>query len=227
MNISRILRRRLASLAVCAFVLTCFVAPASAGTITSALPAVGPGLGFVAVPAIVTLTPDNDNVPAAGVGDNNIVVPLKRFDNNGVIDIEFTVAPSNGVTEYVVSEFVDNNTGLPWIGYNMFLGYGVGAAFTPLAGDGLDFDFPTYDTPPTSGAFPAWAPLGEDGLAFFGGLHASGAQQYVVRIDVPNIATVRLSRFTLRQVPVPIPEPGTIALACLALASGLVIGRRR
>jgi hypothetical protein len=70
-----------------------------------------PGLGTVSVPAIVTVNPNNDNVPAAGVGDNNIFVPIKRFDHNGNIDIEFHVAPSQGVTEYSVFESVDNNTG--------------------------------------------------------------------------------------------------------------------
>ena len=51
-------------------------------------------------------------MPLAGVLDNNIFVPIKRFDHNGYIDIEFHVAPSGGVTEYQVFESVDNNTGV-------------------------------------------------------------------------------------------------------------------
>ena len=57
-------------------------------------------------------------------------VPLKRFDFNDYIDIEFLVVPSQGVTEYIVSEFVDNNTGLDWSSYHMQLGFGVGGGFT-------------------------------------------------------------------------------------------------
>jgi len=192
-----------------------------AGTIAVAPAPVasGPGLGTVAVPAIVTASPDNDNVPAAGAPDNNIFVPIKRFDHNGIIDIEFSVAPSNGVTEYQVFESVDNNTGLPWGLYTMQLGFGTGAAFVKSgAGDGLDFDAPTYDFPPTSSAMPIVGTPDEDTLVYSGGVHSSGAESYVFRLDVPNLPTVDFSKFTLRQFPRPVPEPSTIALLGLAIA---------
>src|SRR5258708_6591136 len=71
----------------------------------------GPGLGFGSVAAVITVQANNDNVPNPNFLDNNITVPLKRFDHADYIDIEFTVIPSDGgVTEYQVSEFVDNNT---------------------------------------------------------------------------------------------------------------------
>ncbi|MCI0335204.1 MAG: PEP-CTERM sorting domain-containing protein [Planctomycetes bacterium] len=201
----------------------------SAGTIipVPAPVASGPGLGFVAVPAIITLTPGNDNVPAPMVPDNNIVVPLKRFDFNGYIDLVFTVMPSASVTEYSVTEFVDNNTGLAWIGYNMYLGFGTGAGFVLSApGDGLDFDFPTYDTPPVSGAFPVVGTPDPDTLLFSGGVHGSGAQTYTVRIDVPDLSPIgTLGTFTLRQIPVPIPEPSALVLAGLSVV-GLALYRR-
>jgi hypothetical protein len=199
------------------------VAPAAAGTISSANPASGPGVGLVAVPTILTTTPDNDNEP--GPGANNISVVVKRFDANGFIDIEFNVAPTNGVTEYAVFEAVDNNTGLPWINYTMQLGFGTGAGFTPSpAGDGLDFDAPTFDAFPTSTAFPGVVP-GEDLLTFGGGLHSAGLQTYQFRIDVPNLDG-RASRFTLRQTPVPVPEPATLALAGVAMIGALCVRRR-
>ena len=211
---------------------------ASAGVILSSttIPpgppvASGPGLGFVSVPAIITLSPGNDNVPPSGLPDNNIVVPLKRFDFNDYIDIEFSVLstgpPTFPVTEYQVTEFVDNNTGLPWAGYNMYLGFGTGAGFVLSApGDGLDFDSPTYDTPPSSTAFPPPGTPNEDTLLYSGGIHGSGAQQYTFRIDVPNLVPLGVSTFTLRQIPVPIPEPNTILLLALALV-GVVSHRRR
>ncbi len=151
---------------------------ASAGTIlaTPAPVASGPGLGFASVPVVVTVQPNNDNVPDPQKLDNNITVPLKRFDSLNYIDIEFSVAPSDGVTEYQVSEFVDNNTASPWSSYTMQLGFGTGAAFvlSPL-NDGLDFDFPDYDTPPTAAPFPSVGTPDEDQLVFSGGLHGSGA----------------------------------------------------
>jgi hypothetical protein len=202
------------------------IAPASAGTIVSANPATGPGLGLVAVPNILTTTPDNDN--EVGPGSNNIAIAVKRFDASGYIDIEFNTTDSNGVTEYLIFEAVDNNTGVPWANYTMQLGFGTGAGFQPsIAGDGLDFDFPDFDGgAPTSTAFPGVV-TGADLLTFGGGLHGAGLQTYQVRIDVPNL-TDRLgnSRFTLRQTPVPIPEPATLALAGAAMIGALCVRRR-
>ena len=201
---------------------------ASAGTITGSTGAVGPGLGTVAVPAIITVVANNDDVPAPGVIDNNIFVPIKRFDFTGYIDIEFAVAPSGGVTEYQVFESVDNNTGTNWVGYNMFLGTGVGALFVPSpAGDGLDFDAPLFTTAPVSSVMLPPV-LGEDALLWSGGVHGSGAESYQFRVDVPDgvLPPLGFSGFTLRQVPVFVPEPSTIALVGLVLISMTAIRRR-
>ena len=214
-----------------AFVFAMLCSTASAGTILN-LPAPGvsgPGLGFASVAFTSTLSPNNDNVPVAGVPDNNITVPLKRFDFADYIDIEFSIAPSGGVTEYQVSEFVDNNTGSAWSSYTMQLGTGTGAFFKLSAlGDGLDFDSPTYDLPPTSGAFPIVGAPDEDQLVFSGGAgHGGGAQPYSFRIDVPDLDTgVAFGKFTLRQIPTAVPEPGAIALVGMALL-GLAMNRRK
>jgi hypothetical protein len=189
---------------------------------------VGPGLGTVAVPAIVTVLPNNDDVPAPGVLDNNIFVPIKRFDFNGYIDIEFTVAPSGGTTEYRVFESVDNNTGVDWSGYNMFLGYGVGAAFVPSGpADGLDFDAPLFTLAPVSSALPIVG-LGADVLTFSGGTHGSGAESYQIRVDVPDVTTLPpgFGNFTLRQIPVPVPEPSSLVVVGLAFALAAWCRRR-
>jgi len=195
---------------------------ASAGTITHPLdfppgpaPVVsGPGLGLASAPIVSTLSADNDNQIGGGPTDNNIDVNLKRFDSSDYIDIEFTVAPSQGVTEYRVVEFVDNNTGTPWNSYRLQLGFGTGMFFAPSAGAfGLTFDAPGYDSPPTSSSMGITS-MTPDELVF-SGFHGAGAQQYNFRIDVPNLTGI--GRFTLRQIPVPIPEPGTIGLLAVAL----------
>jgi hypothetical protein len=214
---------------VAAIVVALLSSAASAGVILNVpAPAVsGPGLGFASVAFTSTLSPNNDNVPAAGVPDNNITVPLKRFDFADYIDIEFSVAPSNGVTEYQVSEFVDNNTGGPWSSYLMQLGTGTGNNFQLSAlNDGLDFDSPTYDLPPTSGAFPIVNAPDEDQLVFSGGGgHGNGAQPYAFRIDVPDMG-VEFGHFTLRQIPTAVPEPAAIVLALMSVI-GLASLRRR
>jgi hypothetical protein len=221
---------RAVSFAILLIVATFWTASASAGTIASS-PApvvVGPGLGTVAVPAIVTVQPNNDNVPNPNDLDNNIFVPVKRFDHLGYIDIEFFVAPSDGVTEYKVFESIDNNTGVNWSSYRMELGYGLGAGFKKsLPGDGLDFDNPTYDLPPTSSAMPLVGTPDEDTLVFSGAVQGSGAESYQFRIDVPDVPTADFfSRFTIRQIPQPVPEPSTVVLIGIAL-SGMMAFRSR
>ena len=186
------------------------VASAPAGQINATpLPtASGPGLGFVNIAALVTVVPNNDDSPGA-LPDNNTVVLLKRFNSTGYIDIPFTVTPTAGVTEYQVSEFVDNNTGSNWNVYSMLLGFGTGAGFTQVGGlgDGLDFDTGPpggNTTPPTSTAIPTVTRPNEDSLVFSGGTQGSGAQQYQFRIDVSDLIG-RSGTFTLRQQPVALP----------------------
>jgi len=190
---------------------------ASAGAIAlNPAPAVsGPGLGFASIAAVTTPTPNNDNVPRVGVPDNNIVIPFKRFDFNDYIDIQFTVLPTDGVTEYHVSEFVDNNTGSNWTSYTMLLGFGTGSQFVQSPfNDPLDFDSPDFDAPPSSGSFGLVA-LGTDKLTFFNGTQGGGAQPYQFRIDVPDLQSP--TTFTLRQIPQPVPEPSSVALLMLAI----------
>jgi hypothetical protein len=204
-------------------------ASAFGGTIqaTPAPVASGPGLGFATVATVVTVQADNDNVPSANALDSNTVAPQKRFDFPDYIDIQFTVLPSNGVTEYQVSEFVDNNTGSPWGSYRMQLGFGTGANFVLSAlNDGLDFDFPNYDTPPTSGAFPTVLTPDEDQLVYTGGIHGAGAQSYTFRVDVPNLAGRISPTFTLRQTPIVVPEPTNSAMVGIsAICLGMLYRR--
>lgn len=62
----------------------------------------------------------------------------------------------------------------------------------------------------------------------FSGFHGLAAQQYNVRIDAPDLAPVigGLGQFTLRQFPIPVPEPSAIMLVGLALV-GIGWYRRR
>jgi hypothetical protein len=203
--------------------LVCLPLNARGGQIVSVNSISGPGLGTVNVPLISTVNVNNDNQTGGGPADNNITVPIKRFDNLGYIDIEFNVTGTGGVTEYKVTESVDNDTNVFWGAYTMVLGFGTGGSFAPSpSGDGLDFDAPGYDLLPTSGAFSNVA-TSEDVLVFSGGVHNLALQLYTLRIDVPDDVV----RFTLRQYPTAVPEPSTIALSGLALLGLAAFARRR
>lgn len=208
---------------------------ASAGIITGVTTfgtehGTGPGVGGVTVVTVFPpLNPNNDNqdgtTPAL---DNNINVPIKRFDAFGYIDIEFSVTASGFTSEYLLIESIDNNTGIPWSGYTMQLGFGTGAGFTPsTAGDFLDFDAPLFDPTPTSAAFPVVMAPNEDLLVFSGGTHGPGQQVYRVRIDVPDFVLPGGTpmTFTLRQTPV--PEPGALVFSGLAVLGLVGLARRR
>lgn len=196
---------------------------ARGGEILSVNSISGPGLGTVSVPVISTVNLNNDNQTGGGPSDNNITVPIKRFDNVGHIDIVFNVTSSDGVTEYKVSESVDNDTGIFWSAYTMQLGFGTGDEFDLSdPGVGLDFDAPQYDLLPTSGAFSTVA-TSENTLVFSGGVHNLALQLYTLRIDVPD----NITTFTLRQFPTAVPEPSAIALGGIALLGLAGFARRR
>jgi hypothetical protein len=206
-----------------------FAPAAHAGRIDLSAAAVivsGPGLGNVALPVAITPDPNNDNQPGGPGGDNNITVPIKRFDSNGYIDIVFPTSNTDGVTEYVVFENVDNNTGVDWAMFTVELGFGFNSGFTPsTAGDGLDFDAPGYD--PSSSFFSdafANVQTTEDKLTFSGGLQGAGSENYGFRIDVPD--DLGVEGFTIRQTPVPVPEPSSLLLVALcSLVLGVIFRR--
>jgi hypothetical protein len=202
-------------------VAACLVAPlAQAGTITGVGAVTGTGLGFVAVPVIIT--PDEGSPDDTG----NIGIPIKRFDQTGYIDIEFFVRGSDpsGTTEYLLFESVDNNTGIDWSSYTMELGQGLGAGFAVSDGsNGLTFDAPNYIPTPSSSVFPS-VTTNPTVLHFYDGIQSTGSQTYQVWIDVPD----GIQTFTLRQYPTPVPEPGTLVLAAIAVGGlGLLKLRRR
>ena len=163
------------------------------------------------------------------VGDspNDIFVLQKDYTGIGVVDLVFTTSDSGGTTEYKVTEGVFNNTGVDWTGYHIELGFGTGVGFVPsTTGDGLDFDSPdfnsTIDFNPAPGFFPTVLAL-EDDLIASGGVMANFtyAGNFIFHVDVPD----GISQFTIRQSPIPVPEPS--ATVMLLLGAALTVRRRR
>lgn len=185
------------------------------------------GIASVAGEAVPpAVAPNNDDV--VGDSTNPIYVLQKHYIGIGPVDLVFDVIPSGGTTEYIVIEGVQNDTGLDWDGYHIELGFGTGAGFiksTP--GDGLDFDAPGYnstaDFNPGGFFFPTVTHPTEDDLVASGGIQPDFAYagNFIFHVDVPD----GITQFTIRQSPLPVPEPGS-ALA-LALLSGALVRRRR
>jgi hypothetical protein len=177
------------------------------------------GLNPIAPPA----APNNDNV--VGPSPNVIFVHQKDYNAVGPVDIEFTVVPSGGTTEYRFMEGVQNDTGIPWTDYHIELGFGMGTAFvhSPL-GDGLDFDAPAPDSPFSFNPFTTVI-VGEDDIDAYNGVIAPSTftSPFVFHVDVPD----GITSFTVRQYPtidIVVPEPGGLLLAGMSIV-GLL--RRR
>jgi hypothetical protein len=174
-------------------------------------------------PIPVLADPNNDDV--VGTSPNGLLVTQKDYFAIGPVDFEFTVVPSGGVTEYTIYEGVSNSTGVPWSAYRLELGFGVEASFTPSpSGDGLDFDATDFNSPPdfSGSGFFTTVTESEDVLLASGGVFPVGGfpvPLYRFNIDVPD----GISAFTIRQIPIPVPEPGMMTLVFL---SGLAFIRR-
>lgn len=169
--------------------------------------------------------PNNDNV--VGPSPNTFFVLQKDYTAIGTVDLVFDVIDTGGTTEYAFIEGVSNSSGIDWSGYHIELGFGVGGSFVKsAAGDGLDFDAPFFDSTidfnPGAVFFPGYTAL-EDDLIASGGIfpNLAYAGNFVFHVDVPD----GITQFTLRQSPLPVPEPGTFVLTSVGLL-GLLMRRR-
>jgi hypothetical protein len=187
------------------------------------------GVASVAATTIAPpVAPNNDNV--AGLSPNEAFITQKNYFAIGPVDLTFDVAPSGGTTEYAFKEGVFNGTPLPWTGYHLELGYGFDASYVKSTpGDGLDFDYPDYDSglqfaPSPTFYFPVANNTTEDDIVAGGGTMPIGgfAGYFRFSVDVPDGITT----FTVRQSPIVSPEPGSAALICIAIAAGGIFDRR-
>lgn len=185
------------------------------------------GVASLASTSISPLSaPNNDDT--VGASPNTVFVTQKNYIAIGPVDIVFSVINSGGVSEYLFTEGVFNNTTLNWGSYHIELGFGHDAGFVKsVAGDGLDFDAPDFNSPfnfnPSPGFFPAVSVTEDDVLASGGVMpYLSFAGYFRFTVDVPD----GITEFTVRQSPIAVPEPGSLVLSICGLV-GVAAWRQR
>ena len=157
----------------------------------------GPGLASMSFNNHGTPLLGNDDV--AGASPNWISVNQKDYSSVDYIDMSFVVGDIGIATcEYILTEGVNNGTGIEWTDYHIELGYGTGAGFVlSPPGDGLDFDAPDLNSPYDFGPFVSLT-IGEDTIDAVGGTMPAGAfEVFAFPIDVPS----GIGHFTIRQYP--------------------------
>jgi hypothetical protein len=121
------------------------------GKITEPWAMAGPGLGSVLVgggPA--TGSVNNDNVGPGLHEKDNFVSMDVRFNFLGLIDVQFLVENTDGVSEYKFEVVAQNNTPVDFRSFEFKLGFGIWSFEHDdfiLSGDAdnLDFDWPNKD----------------------------------------------------------------------------------
>lgn len=229
------MRKIFLSFCTAAAIVAAAATPAQAGIITAVSSVSLPGFSTGSLgPVGITPNPNNDG----GTGINALAYQI--FFNAGGLgpaEYQFQVADSGGISEYLVTAMVVNNTGTPWSHYRLELGFGTGNDFVRSSAiDFLDFDTPDRTPAPTSSRFSTLA-HGSDLLQWSGGTVPSiGAMFLTFRLDVPDgLAGLHpggLPRFTLRQQPgtgeVPsVPEPALLTVMGVALLAGAAHRHRR
>jgi hypothetical protein len=190
------------------------------GKITGPSVVAGPGLGSVQILASANGGLNNDNVGGGPHAKDNFVSEDVRFSFVGLIDQEFFVDNTDGVTEYWFEVNVTNNTLVDFQSMQCFLGFGF---WTPQFddfvlspdGDRLDFDWPDKDPTPFSNKFTGVFHE-SDRLTFgVGTITAGGGQgSLFFQVDIPDYdellwpasaQTATGYKFTLRISPSPVP----------------------
>ena len=195
--------------------------------------------------AVTTLSPNNDS--AATAGQNLIAIPSSYagaiFDSAQQHLTLFSVSPSGGTTEYLVTEMLTNHSGTDWSGFSASLGPDVAFARFDLQPSTIvpsSFIGPFLygiSAPAINGV--SAVDLIEANWGTSNQLPFNDPQQNGSPVLVPDGGTVNLAfvikvedndvpatRFTFMQAPIVVPEPAAVILLAIG-AIGAMFARRR
>lgn len=171
-----------------------------------------------------------------GAGDWNPVIPpevsvnattgvtIYKYDlvatSIGPIDVTYSTTNSSATSTPRFFAGIVNSTGVQWSGFRLEVGTDSGSGFAPIPGVVFN-DVRT--TSLSKAKFTNKAPVTFTATTvpwsnFTGSLGLVGnANTYIFRLDIPD-ATPDGYSFTIRQTPIPVPEPATAALLVISLA---------
>lgn len=191
-------------------------ASAQAGTISGGGGSSGGGLGTVNFSAFSVGALNNNDYDGLLADNPNRIGIEKTYAASDIIRIDFALSPTDGVTEFALSELIANATTDNWIGYVIALAIEVdGKLRLANSDDGISFDATGLGV----SAFPD-ADGNQFYLQFAGGTVAPGdIFSLGVSIDIGDTAT----SFALLQAPLAeeripdVPAPGAAVLLPAAL----------
>ncbi len=151
------------------------------------------------------------------------------------VPIAFNQTDANAVGYIVINdEIITNNSGIDWIGFDFELLDGLDVRFDPnppggLSAGGFDFIAPFTNDFFSADQMTYTTDTGvvSDGSQWFPGDGATNGELTIEVLALGDGIDTPFTTFTLKETPIPIPEPSTFALVAFGAVLLGCRGRRR